>query len=209
MKGQKEQPRIRLNEQRYEAIVNLIKGLPNRETIVDLGAGEGKLSVQLGFVDGVKEILSIEPSSRSRLQAIKRFQEGNSENGYIEPKSLAGSLYYFDERLQNKDIIVLCEVIEHIDEDRLPKVFQSILHDYRPKVLIVTTPNREYNAVYEMNEEMRHDDHRFEWTRTEFRKRCEQWTKDTSYQVSFQGIGEEMESYGQPTQMAVFRREEE
>jgi 3' terminal RNA ribose 2'-O-methyltransferase Hen1 len=207
-KGITEQPKVRLNEQRYEAIVNFIKGLPNRETIVDLGAGEGKLSVQLGFVEGVEEILSIEPSSKSRLQAIKKFQEANGEDGYIEPQSLAGSLYYFDERLQNKDIIVLCEVIEHIDEHRLPKIFQTILNDYRPRVLIVTTPNQEYNAVYDMDDEMRHDDHRFEWTRTEFRQKCELWAQNSTYQVSFQGIGDEKESYGQPTQMAIFRREE-
>jgi 3' terminal RNA ribose 2'-O-methyltransferase Hen1 len=208
-KGMADQPKVRLNEQRYEAIVNYVKGLPNRENIVDLGAGEGKLSVQLGFIDGVKEILSIEPSSRSRLQAMRRFEEGNSENGYIEPKSLAGSLYYFDERLQNKDIIILCEVIEHIDEHRLPTIFQTIVHDYRPRFLIVTTPNQEYNTVYEMDEEMRHDDHRFEWTRAEFRQKCEQWTQNSNYQVSFKGIGEENESYGHPTQMAVFRREED
>lgn len=207
-KGIVEQPKVRLNEQRYDAIVNYIKGLPNRETIVDLGAGEGKLSVQFGFIDGVKEILSIEPSSKSRVKAIKRFQEENDKERYIEPKSLAGSLYYFDERLQNKDIIVLCEVIEHIDEHRLPNIFKTIVNDYRPRILIVTTPNQEYNVVYEMDDEMRHDDHRFEWTRAEFREKCEQWTKDSSYQVSFQGIGEEIESYGQPTQMAIFRREE-
>ena len=48
------------------------------------------------------------------------------------------------------------------------KYFETILNDYRPKTLIVTTPNQEYNVVYDMDEAMRHDDHRFEWTRAEF-----------------------------------------
>ena len=125
IRNQEESPKIRLNDLRYEAILNLFSTLPQRETIVDLGAGEGRLSVQLGFVEGVKEILSIEPSNKSRLKAIERFGQVIDKEGYVEPQSLAGSLFYFDNRLQNKDIIVLCEVIEHIDEDRLPKIFRN------------------------------------------------------------------------------------
>jgi 3' terminal RNA ribose 2'-O-methyltransferase Hen1 len=204
-----ENPKVRLNDLRYEHILNYIKTLPQRETIVDLGAGEGRLSVQLGFLEGVKEILSIEPSNKSRIRAIERFQQVNTKEGYVEPQSLSGSLFYFDSRLQNKDVIVLCEVIEHIEEDRLPKIFDTILNDYCPKTLIVTTPNQEYNVLYEMDDEMRHDDHRFEWTRPQFVQNVESWTEQTPYQVSIQGIGEEHEAYGHPTQMAIFRREGE
>ncbi|MEH7247533.1 3' terminal RNA ribose 2'-O-methyltransferase Hen1 [Neobacillus niacini] len=208
IRNQEESPRIRLNDQRYEAILNVIRTLPQRETIVDLGAGEGRLSVQLGFVEGVKEILSIEPSSKARLKAIERFGQVINKEGYVEPQSLIGSLFYFDSRLQNKDIIILCEVIEHIDEERLPKIFNTIFNDYRPKTLIVTTPNQEYNVVYEMDEAMRHNDHRYEWTRAEFAQHVELWSQNYPYQISIQGIGEEHPTYGQPTQMAILRREE-
>ncbi|MEH7113164.1 3' terminal RNA ribose 2'-O-methyltransferase Hen1 [Neobacillus niacini] len=208
IRNQDESPRIRLNDQRYEAILNVISTLPQRETIVDLGAGEGRLSVQLGFVEGVKEILSIEPSSKARLKAIERFGQVIDKEGYVDPQSLIGSLFYFDSRLQNKDIIILCEVIEHIDEERLPKIFNTIFNDYRPKTLIVTTPNQEYNVVYDMDEAMRHNDHRFEWTRAEFAQHVEAWTQNYPYQISIQGIGEEHPTYGQPTQMAMLRREE-
>jgi 3' terminal RNA ribose 2'-O-methyltransferase Hen1 len=206
---QDQSPKVRLNDLRYEYILNYIKTLPYKETIVDLGAGEGRLSVQMGFVEGVKEILSIEPSNKSRLQAIARFEQVIPKEGYVQPQSLPGSLFYFDSRLQNKDIIILCEVIEHIHEDRLPKIFDTILNDYRPKTLIVTTPNQEYNVLYEMDEEMRHDDHRFEWTREEFAQNVEKWSQKYPYLVSIQGIGEEHPTYGHPTQMATFRREEE
>lgn len=207
-RSQDESPRVRLNDLRYEAILNFIRSLPHKESIVDLGAGEGRLSVQLGFLEGVKEILSIEPSNKSRIRAIERFEQVNAKVDYIEPQSLPGSLYYFDSRLQNKDVIVLCEVIEHIDEDRLPKIFDTILNDYCPKTLIVTTPNQEYNVLYEMDDEMRHDDHRFEWTRAEFAQKFEAWTQNYPYQVIIQGIGEEHPTYGHPTQMAIIRREE-
>ncbi|MFF2450394.1 3' terminal RNA ribose 2'-O-methyltransferase Hen1 [Neobacillus sp. NPDC058068] len=202
-------PKVRLNDLRYEAILNYVKGLPKRETIVDLGAGEGKLSVQLGFVEGVKEILSVEPANKSRLRAMERFEQAKGKRGFIEPKSIAGSLFYYDERLNNKDVMILCEVIEHIDEYRLAPIFETIFKDYRPRVLIVTTPNQEYNVVYEMDDVMRHKDHRFEWTRDEFLQKVQEWTKDNPYQVSIQGIGEEYQPYGHPTQMAIYRREQE
>lgn len=205
---QNELSKVRLNELRYEAIVNYIQTLPKKETLVDLGAGEGKLSAQLGFINGVKEILSVEPSNKSRIRAVERFQKIEHED-FVEPKSMSGSLYYFDSRLLNRDIIILCEVIEHIDEHRLPKIFETILKEYRPKVLIVTTPNQEYNVVYDMDVLMRHQDHRFEWTRDQFRQNVEMWAKDLQYQISFQGIGEEAPPYGHPTQMAIFIREAE
>lgn len=207
--GQGESQKVRLNDLRYEHILNYIKTLTHKETIVDLGAGEGRLSVQLGFVEGVQEILSIEPSNKSRIKAIDRFEQVIKTEGYVKPQSLPGSLFYYDSRLQNKDIIILCEVIEHIEEDRLPNIFDTILNDYRPKTLIVTTPNQEYNVLYEMEEKMRHDDHRFEWTRTQFAENVKKWTQNFPYKVSIQGIGEVHPRYGHPTQMAIFRREEE
>jgi 3' terminal RNA ribose 2'-O-methyltransferase Hen1 len=209
IRNQDEKQKVRLNDLRYEHILTYIKTLPHKETIVDLGAGEGRLSVQLGYVEGVQEILSIEPSNKARIKAIERFEQVIKTDGYVKPQSLPGSLFYYDSRLQNKDIIILCEVIEHIEEDRLPKIFETILNDYRPKTLIVTTPNQEYNVVYEMEEEIRHEDHRFEWTRPQFSESVNEWTQNTPYHVSMQGIGEEHPTYGHPTQMAIFRREEE
>jgi 3' terminal RNA ribose 2'-O-methyltransferase Hen1 len=201
-------PKVRLNDLRYEAIINYIETLPKKETIVDLGAGEGKLSVKLGFIEGVKEILSVEPANKARLKALERFDQIKEKHGFVEPKSVPGSLFYYDERLTNKDVMILCEVIEHIDEYRLDKVFETIFKDYRPEVLIVTTPNQEYNVVYDMDEKMRHHDHRFEWTREELRQKMEAWSKHFPYQMSYQGIGEENQLYGHPTQMVIFRREE-
>ena len=41
----------------------------------------------------------------------------------------------------------------------------------RPRTVVVTTPNAEYNVRYEVLAAgtLRHGDHRFEWTRAEFR----------------------------------------
>lgn len=205
---EKKQSKVSLNNRRYEKIVSTITKLPMKKSIVDFGSGEGKLSTRLGFIDGVEEILAVEPSEKEMLKATRRFEKAKSKEGFVEPKTVWGSLFYYDERLKNKDVMILCEVIEHIDEDRLPKAIHLILEEYKPTVLIVTTPNEEYNVVYDMTEAKRHSDHRFEWTREEFEKWCADRNDSGSYDLEFIGIGDEDEIYGHPTQMCIFVRKE-
>jgi hypothetical protein len=78
----------------------------------------------------------------------------------------------------------------------------------KPKVCIVTTPNRDFNALFDYLENlnpageksqtyrrdgvlyrMRHHDHRFEWTRHEFRKWGLEAAKKYGYDVQFTGVG--------------------
>ena len=202
------QPKVRLNELRYDKIIGKIDQLIRKETIVDLGSGEGKLSEKLGFVTGVKEILAVEPSESATLKSLKRFEKVEKNENFIKPKQILGSLFYYDERLKNKDVLILCEVIEHIDEYRLPKIMRTILQGYQPGTLLITTPNQEYNKVYQMDEEYRHPDHRFEWTREEFQKWCQLQNEKNEYDITFDGIGEGHELYGYPTQMCLFTRKE-
>jgi 3' terminal RNA ribose 2'-O-methyltransferase Hen1 len=200
--------KVRLNDLRYEKIISHINRLESKDSIVDFGSGEGKLSVRLGFVPGVKEILSVEPSESAALKALKRFEKADEKEGFLRPTTMMGSLFYYDERLKYKDVMILCEVIEHIDEARLPKIMTTILEEYQPGVLIVTTPNQEYNQVYDMAEGVRHHDHRFEWTRDEFSSWCEEQNHAGRYELQFDGIGEEHDHFGFPTQMCMFVRKE-
>ncbi|MGE7767542.1 3' terminal RNA ribose 2'-O-methyltransferase Hen1 [Peribacillus sp. NPDC096540] len=207
-KKEEKESKVRLNDLRYEKIVDTVSQM-NPSTIVDFGSGEGKLSVRLGFVEGIKEILAVEPSQTATIKALGRFDKVKNKEKFVVPETLWGSLFYYDERLKNKDIIILCEVIEHIDEYRLPKVLDTILHEYQPNALIITTPNREYNEVYDMEDVLRHNDHRFEWTRAEFRQWCTERNHRDIYSLKFEGIGEEHNTYGYPTQMCVFERKED
>lgn len=200
--------KVRLNELRYEKIVNTVSEMKPR-SVVDFGSGEGKLSVQLGFVEGITEILAVEPSESASLKALERFNKVKNKEKFVNPELLWGSLFYYDERLKDKDVIILCEVIEHIDESRLPKAMDTLLHDYQPGALIITTPNRDYNELYDMEEHLRHNDHRFEWTRAEFRQWCTERNHGNDYELLFDGIGEEHASQGFPTQMCVFKRKED
>ena len=74
--------------------------------------------------------------------------------------------------------------------------------------MIVTTPNVEYNALFETLPAgtLRHRDHRFEWTRAEFKAWATGIAGRHGYRVELAGIGPEDAERGSPTQMAVFRR---
>ncbi|MDP1510031.1 3' terminal RNA ribose 2'-O-methyltransferase Hen1 [Paenibacillus sp. CMAA1739] len=210
LEAEKQQPAVRLNELRYQAIMDVIRKLPRRQKIVDFGSGEGKLSARLARMKGIEEIWAVEPSAYAQVRAIERFAKLERHADAISPIPMTGSLFYYDEQLWGKDVMILCEVIEHVDEHRLNRVMNTIVTEYQPGVLIVTTPNREYNEVYRMDQqELRHSDHRFEWSRNEFRERCEQWIEEAPYSLALEGIGEEVEGFGQPTQMAVFTRTKE
>ncbi|CAH2717013.1 hypothetical protein BACCIP111895_04202 [Neobacillus rhizosphaerae] len=45
----------------------------------------------------------------------------------------------------------------------------------------MTTPNQEYNVVYDIDDLLRHSDHRFEWTRAEFKEKCQDWSRSFPY----------------------------
>jgi hypothetical protein len=79
----------------------------------------------------------------------------------------------------------------------------------RPTSVVVTTPNVEHNVRYEALAAgtVRHADHRFEWTRAEFRAWADGVAERHGYRVGYRPVGQDDPEVGPPTQMAVFRRE--
>jgi hypothetical protein len=73
---------------------------------------------------------------------------------------------------------------------------------------VLTTPNAEYNVRFPSLPAgtLRHKDHRFEWTRTEFQDWAAETAAGHGYSVRFLPVGEEDPEVGPPTQMAVFSR---
>ena len=111
-------------------------------------------------------------------------------------------------RLAGKDLAIAAEVIEHIDLDRLDAFERSVFEFAKPGIVIVTTPNCEYNSVFENMEagQMRHTDHRFEWTRREFQTWADRVCETYQYEAEIDGIGTVHEDLGSPTQICVFRK---
>lgn len=197
--------RISLHDQRHERIVELIRTIqPN--SVIDLGCGEGRLIRKLIPVQGIQRIVGMDVSYYELEKAERKLHlEAAGPKMRERVELLHGSLMYGDPRLSGFDVATVVEVIEHLDPPRLHAFERVVFGVARPKVVLLTTPNREYNAVYEKMEGFRHQDHRFEWTRAE----CEAWAKRVAdlyrYTVTIEGIGETHEEHGPASMLAVFR----
>jgi 3' terminal RNA ribose 2'-O-methyltransferase Hen1 len=119
---------------------------------------------------------------------------------------IQGSLLYKDNRLAGFDAAAIVEVIEHLEPDRLASFIRVVFEFAKPKTVIMTTPNIEYNQKFETLAfgAFRHNDHRFEWTRAEFEKWAQTVANTNDYQVSFLPIGNEDAQVGAPSQMGIF-----
>jgi 3' terminal RNA ribose 2'-O-methyltransferase Hen1 len=154
-----------------ERIVALIREL-GAASVLDLGCGEGRLLRELLKIPGLTRIVGIEVAPRVLAAAGDRLRLDHMPD--IKRRRielLQGSLVYRDDRLKGFDAAAVVEVIEHMEAERLPAFETALFGHARPGAVIVTTPNREYNVLFEGMQPgaMRHPDHRFEWTRAEFR----------------------------------------
>jgi 3' terminal RNA ribose 2'-O-methyltransferase Hen1 len=201
--------RITLGEQRLGAVVAALKDGGARR-VLDLGCGEGKLLRALLQERDFEEIVGVDVSVRSLKRAREQLRfDRLPPMQQSRLKLFQGSLIYRDKRLAGYDAAAVVEVIEHFDPPRLA-AFERVLFNFaRPRSVILTTPNAEYNANFETLPagEFRHRDHRFEWSRAEFRAWSDGVAERSGYRVRFLPVGTEDAAVGPPTQMAVFVRE--
>jgi 3' terminal RNA ribose 2'-O-methyltransferase Hen1 len=200
---------LSLNEQRHGAVLAALRASGGR-SVLDLGCGEGKLLRDLLADRQFERIVGVDVSIRSLEIAQRRLRLDTLPARQAERiKLIHGSLIYRDERLANFDAAAVVEVIEHLDPPRLSAMERVLFEFARPKTVVVTTPNREYNVKWETLPAgtMRHADHRFEWTRPEFHDWATRVAGQHDYAVRFVPIGPVDEQLGPPTQMAVFSLE--
>lgn len=198
---------VSLHEKRLETVKERV--LESGSTsILDLGCGEGKLIKKLLKEWQLKRIVGMDVSHSSLENASRRLRLDELPQIQAERISLLhGSLMYRDKRFEGFDVATLVEVIEHLDPPRLKAMERVVFGDARPNVIIVTTPNFEYNVKWESLAagKFRHGDHRFEWTRKQFSAWCESMGSNYGYSTQIEPLGDEDPSVGAPSQMCVFR----
>lgn len=207
---EKETPekKLSLNMQRLEAVKNAVL-TSGAESVIDLGCGECRLTKLLLEQKQIRKVTATDVSAHELEKAKTRLHyDTMNEHRKNKLTLMQTSLTYKDKRFSGYDCACVIEVIEHIEPLRLPAFERNVFEFAEAKTVILTTPNREYNYNYEFlpDGQLRHNDHRFEWTREEFKKWTEYICKNFGYTVVITGIGDDDGVHGTPTQMGVFTK---
>ncbi len=198
--------KISLNDYRLGSVLSILSSA-GAKRVVDLGCGEGKLIRELLKNRAFEEIVGLDVSHRALEKAAARLRLDRLPAFQRERVRLIhGSLMYRDKRLVGFDAATVVEVIEHLDSPRLAAFERVLFEVARPNLVIVTTPNAEYNVRFEALPagKLRHQDHRFEWTRSEFELWAGRVADCFGYRVRFLPVGPHDAEVGAPTQMGVF-----
>jgi 3' terminal RNA ribose 2'-O-methyltransferase Hen1 len=199
-----------LHDQRLQTVLSVIRDT-GAKRVVDLGCGEGKLLKLLLSEKQFETILGMDVSWRSLEIAKERLRfDELPERQRSRIELIQGSLTYRDQRLNGFEAAAIVEVIEHLDASRLATLERIVFEFARPTHVVLTTPNAEYNTVFETLPagEFRHSDHRFEWNRAEFEGWASGVAERFGYGVRFEPVGTVDAERGAPTQMAVFTQKE-
>jgi 3' terminal RNA ribose 2'-O-methyltransferase Hen1 len=199
---------LSLHDQRLDAVCEVLIAA-GAKSVLDLGCGEGRLLKRLLAERQFERIVGADVSPRSLEIAADRLRLDRlpaSKAGRVT--LLQASALYHDKRFESFDAAAVVEVIEHLEPPRLAAFGRVVFEFARPQTVVLTTPNREYNAVWETLSagDMRHGDHRFEWSRAEFEAWANAVAARFGYAVELRPVGPVHEVYGPPSQMGVFSR---
>ena len=200
--------RTPLNTKRMETVRDAVLK-SGASSVIDLGCGECRLTSLLLNEQQIRRVTACDVSAAVLEKAAQRLHLDRMNTFRREKLTLMqASLTYRDKRFEGFDCACVVEVIEHIEPMRIPAFERAVFEFAAPKTVILTTPNREYNTNYEhmQDNELRHGDHRFEWTRDEFKKWTDHICEKFGYSCEISGIGDNDEKYGTPTQMGVFTK---
>lgn len=199
--------KVSLHQQRLNKALEVLKA-SGASSVLDLGCGEGKLLRLLLKENQFTKITGMDISFRSLQIASERLHLDRLPPKQKERINLLHSaLTYYDKRLEGYDAAAIIEVIEHLDPPRLEAFEKAVFEYARPGLVVLTTPNAEYNIKYESLSAgtFRHSDHRFEWTRKEFEQWANRVAEKNGYTVSFDPLGDVDDVVGGPSQMGTFK----
>ena len=192
------------NAQRLDAVTAVLRA-SGAGRVLDLGCGPGPLLVRLAGSDWAREIVGVDVDPGELRKARAALTDRGMGND-PRVRLVHGDLLRPDPSLAGFDAAALVELIEHIDPSRRSALEHAVFTVLRPGVVVVTTPNADYNPLYGRPDgRFRHPDHRFEWSRAQMRRWAGRVAAAHGYSASLHDIGPAHPRLGTSSQMAVFR----
>ncbi len=190
--------------------------------VVDLGCGEGAILDILVHNDTMEHLIGLDIDLKALEIAVHQTKPAFYDLDQLRPNPMRVEICHgdlsipFEQALQGRDCIVSMEVIEHLHEPVLQKFQEHVFGLYKPKYVVVSTPNAEFNVYFDSSKfyhgKFRHDDHKFEWTRKEFENWAHSMCNLYGYNVEFTGVGFKKDdplNAGPCTQIAIFKTKDE
>lgn len=193
-----------LHEQRLQAVEAVVRAI-GATSVLDLGCGEGDLLVRLAGDSRFEALVGVDlcTTSLDRLRHRLAAVQVRADRVALHRASMTEPT----PEMSGFDCAILIETIEHLDPGHLSQLERSLFMSLRPRSIVITTPNAEFNGLLGVPlHRFRHPDHRFEWGRARFRKWARRAADEARYEVEFNDIGGCHPDLGGASQMAVFRR---
>lgn len=191
------------HEMRIDAVIGELDRAEAR-CILDLGCGDGDLLLRLAGLSRIQRIVGVDLSAAA-LDRLRRRTLTPAKSFAADIHLVCGSMMGPLGSLGEIDAAVLLESIEHINPHELSKLEHELFRNVRPKLVVMTTPNADYNPILGVpSHRYRHPDHRFEWGRERFRTWSSGVARRGGYEVRHADIVGAHPRLGGSSQMAVF-----
>ncbi|XP_041861155.1 small RNA 2'-O-methyltransferase [Melanotaenia boesemani] len=201
-----------LHRQRHQFVIDFVmRNKPKK--VIDLGCGECSLLKKLRFHREIELLVGVDINGAKIKKKMHVLAPISTD--YLQPSNrqlriemYQGSVTQRDARLRGFDLVTGIELIEHLTLADV-ELFSAVVFGYMaPATVIVSTPNSEFNPLLPGLSGFRHNDHKFEWSRAEFRAWAMKVCLEHGYEVEFTGVGQapqsQQDSVGFCSQIGVF-----
>ncbi|XP_039341061.1 small RNA 2'-O-methyltransferase isoform X3 [Mauremys reevesii] len=202
-----------LYKQRYQFIKDLVNKYKPKK-VADLGCADCTLLWMLKFCKCIEVLAGLDIRENVMKEKMHRLSPLPAD--YLQPseRSLTvtlhhGSVAHKDPCMLGFDLVTCIELIEHLEAAELEKFPEVVFGFMAPAMVVISTPNSEFNPLLPGVTLFRHSDHKFEWDRAQFQSWAVAAATRYDYTVEFTGLGTPppgTEDVGFCTQIGVFVR---
>ncbi|NXJ91528.1 HENMT methyltransferase, partial [Corythaixoides concolor] len=202
-----------LYKQRYQFIKDLVEKYRPKK-VADLGCADCSLLWMLKFCSCIEVLAGLDICANVMKEKMHRLSPLPGD--YLQPAERPltvtlhhGSVAHKDPCMLGFDLVTCIELIEHLEESELKKFPEVVFGFMAPSIVVISTPNSEFNPLLPGVTLFRHADHKFEWNRVQFQSWALEAARCYGYSVEFTGVGHPptgMENVGFCTQIGVFLR---